>query len=543
MSSHGPEDGDTCKFGHIFEVFDRDGTGAPGGDLRDAILEEEITSVEDLENTTDTDLLRPIMGHPFKHLEVAAGSQGLPHMFILDAADRFDDSWGWTVNKTMDRIFVSPQSNLHAEFMQRKQQAEQNIKNTMQNLSQLKKQKHMLEHDIRKLRSRAEAIRQGKEDRIKGDFIELVDGAGASGQGGDEASLKFYRDNNFYPSIVADFNEMSGLEDLEEDGSLSELPANEKAILKKKYTMYEKWKDLYGSEIQRKLNDLKSQLRSIERSIEETEDWLEPYARDLLMIHDHSRDDSDMTNYWTFKGHSSQKKEFEFIAHQGFAKHHGDLEEVGDDEATHFKVVYIHAVHVNIAGAGNPTSSTEGPTVGVAFIFPAIVCRHVFNNIFKDKIERSSHRLQQLIDDYTGDFDTETGSKIRKARNEEDLSVRELREKISEHDDVDQDLPVEFSSAIRRLEDGLDSPDEVEEEYGSDVMDALKDILDVDFSSDSGSTEDQYDGFEKTLREFTGQYDQYHMEDVGGLLKDLNNDLKFKYYFDMKIGLGLNTMK
>ncbi|MFB6217538.1 MAG: hypothetical protein ABEJ72_11345, partial [Candidatus Aenigmatarchaeota archaeon] len=250
MSSHGPEDGDTCKFGHTFEVHDQDGTGSPPGEeTRKKILKEEITSVSDLANDDDYrmgDLLRGIMGDPFKHLEVGANSQGLPHMFILDAADRFDDNWGWDVKKTMERIFVSPQSNLHAEFMQRKQQAEQNIKNTMQNLTQLKKQKHMLEHDIRKLRSRAEAMRRGEETQIKGDFIELVDGAGASGQGGDEASLKFYRDNNFFPSIVADFNEMDSLEDLEEDGDLAELPANEKAVLKKKYTMYEKWKDLYG---------------------------------------------------------------------------------------------------------------------------------------------------------------------------------------------------------------------------------------------------------------------------------------------------------
>jgi len=49
--------------------------------------------------------------------------------------------------------------------------------------------------------------------------------------------------------------------------------------------MYEKkWKDLYGSEVQRKLNELKSQLRNIERSLEQTKEWLQPYVRDIKMI-------------------------------------------------------------------------------------------------------------------------------------------------------------------------------------------------------------------------------------------------------------------
>lgn len=546
MSSHGPEEGDTCEFGHTFVVHDEEDNGDPGAapELKKQIEEGDIGSLSELKQELGTDLLKPVLGDPYKHLEVGSGSQGLPHMFILDASDRFDDDWDWDVDKTEEKIFVSPQSNLHAEFMQRQQQAEQNIKNTMQNLSQLKKQKHMLEHDIRKLRSRAEAMRTGDEIQIKADFVELVDGAGGGQQGGDEAALKFFRDQNIYPSIVADFNEMDSVEDLEEGGKLAELPENEKAVLKKKYTMYEKWKDLYGSEVQRKLNDIKSQLHSIERSIKETEQWLEPYARDLVMIHQKDRNDlhEDLNRHWTFRGHSSQYKQFEFIAHQGFRKHHGELEECDDEDATHFKIIYLFALHINIAGSENPNSPAEGPTVGVVMIHPAIVCRHIFQNIFQEKIEKSQKRLDQLVSDYTGDFETKDGNKLRDALTEKDMSVRKLREKVDEK--VDGSVPIEFSASLRQLEYGLDSPDVIKEDYGKEYLEAMDEILGTDYATEEGDDSGEpLTGINKTLKSFTGNYDIYHLEDPDGLMGDLRNDLKFSYYYDMKLSLGLYTMK
>ncbi|MFB6147853.1 MAG: hypothetical protein ABEJ66_03130, partial [Candidatus Nanohaloarchaea archaeon] len=253
--SHG-EPGRTCKFGHVLQANSQDDkgdtSGGIDGEVYDKVVNGEWDSLDDLPGG-----LESIAGDAFKTLKVSAGSQGFPRTMAFAAADTWDDDLDYKVRKTEEKIFVSPQSNLHGEYMQRKQQAEQNVRNTMQNISQLMKQKHMLEHDIRKLRSRAEAMRTGDETTIKGDFIELVDGAGAAGQqGGDEASLKFYRDNNIYPSIVADFQEMRGLDDLKDpedseydEPRLNEVPNNEKAILKKKWTMYEKWKDLYGSEV------------------------------------------------------------------------------------------------------------------------------------------------------------------------------------------------------------------------------------------------------------------------------------------------------
>ncbi len=543
-SGHSGDEDDTCDFGHVFEV---NGSSPFAEDIESG----EISSLEDLskaqEDADDPYSFIGVMGDPYKNVKVVSGSQGMPYTFILVAADKFDTDLDWDIVKTDEKIFVSPQNTMHQEMNQRRQQAEQNIKTSMQGLEQLRKSKHLLQHDIRKLRSRVEDLQTGDDVVIKGDFVQLVDGAGAGGQGADEQALRFLRDNNIYPTIVSDFNEMESLEDLEEGGKLSNLPANEKAILKKKYTMFEKWKDMYGSEIQRKLNDLKKELRRIERAIEETKEWLEPYARDMVMINQKTRDEigNDINEYGSFVGYATMYKELEFIAHQGLVKEEGALVESDNEkEITHYKVVHIHAVHVNISGGENPNSPVEGPTVAVVFWRPAIVCKHVFENIIEKKINRSKELFEQLMDDYTGDFDKGEGKDLKDARNKKEISVRALREKIGE--EVEEKPPLELSSTIRRVEDGFDSPKLIAEKYGDGYLEALDNILDTSYSKGDGDSENgggsKEEDFKKAVRKFTGNYDEYYLGDLSPL-SDLKTELKFSYYYDLKLGMGLHTMK
>lgn len=555
--SHG-EPGETCKFGHVLLVNNNDNKwdkkGAVDGELRKKIEDGEIDSLDDLEGG-----LGSIVGDPFKTVKVSANSQGFPRAAIFTAADKWDDDLDYSVHKTEEKIFVSPQSNLHGEYMQRKQQAEQNVRNTMQNISQLTKQKHMLEHDIRKLRSRAESMRTGdeKETTIKGDFIELVDGAGAAGQqGGDEASLKFYRDQNIYPSIVADFQEMRGLDDLKDPEEseydsprLNDIPENEKAILRKKWAMYEKWKDLYGSEVQRKLKDLKAQLRSIESSIDQTKEWLDPYVRDMVMINEGGLEDlqAEMTNlYWNFKGTSTQTRRMEFIAYRPMKNEHGTLKVIEDeDEATHYRVVFIDGIHVNLAGWDQPQSPAGGPSAAQAAWYPVIVCRHIFENFFREKIERQQELFEEVLEDYKGAPKSSEGEKLRKAREDQDMPVRELREKVNE--ELDDGVPVEFSSTLRRVEDGIDRPEELNEEYGSDddnILEIIEDILDMEEGFGSDSEEHEiYKGLNRNIREFTGQVDEFYLQGHQNPLEELRQEMKFNFYYDFKLGLGLYTMK
>ncbi len=533
---------DTCKFGHTFEAKN-------GSSYQGKIESGEISSLSDVKEETGTELLAELFNDHWKKMKISAGSTGTPYGIILGAVDKLDTDLGYSVEKSMEKVFVAPQNQMHQSFRQRRQQAEQRVKETMRSLQEQMKTKHMLEHDIRKLRSRAEAIDSKDETQLKADFVELVDGAGSSGGGGgDEASLKFLRDQNFYPSIVADFNEMDSVDDLkpaeerddDKDGKLADRPANVKAILKKKYTMYQRWKDLYGSEINRKLNELKGQLRSTERSIEETEEWLEPYIKDMVMIDQKETSDyySEMTKYYTLSGFASMTRNLEFVAYMPLEKEEGELVVADSEEhATHYRVVYVQGAHVNLAPGSQPQDPSNGPTTGIVFWYPAIVCKHVFNNIFQEKINIHKNKFDELMEQYTGDFKTEEGEKLKEARKENEMSVRELREAIEES--TEESVPIQVSSQIRRVEDGLDDPEELGE-----YLDEVEEILEIDFDADEDDEELMYSGINRTLRLFTGETDDYYLEDNGsGQLSDLIYQLRFNYYYDFKLDNGLHTMK
>jgi len=541
--SHGGDHPETCKFGHVFET---DGDlSSPGKDVVEKIRKGEIQGLRGVREELGDDFLKPLMGDNWKKLKVSASSQGTPFAVVLTAADNLDENKDYSVERTEEGIYVAPQSQLHDEFMQRKQQAESKVKENMRNISELMKQKHMLEHDIRKLRSRAEAMSEKDEAVLKGDFVELVDGANAGSQQGGEAAMKTLVERNIYPTIVSDFYEMDSLDDLkpaedredDKDGVLADRPNNEKAILKKKYSMYEKWKDLYGSEVNRKLEDLKGQLKSIERSIGETKEWLEPYVKDMVQINKMGDLQSDYTNYYEWKGNSSMERNLEFICYKPLKKEHGDIVVAdSEDEATHYRIIYIHGVHVNMASPGNPQSPAEGPSSGVVMWHPAIVCKHVFENFFKAKIEKYQDQTDELMKDYTGDFETEYGEELKEARKDEDMSVRKLREALSK--ELDEDIPLETSSKIRRIEDGLDPIDILSEDY----IKGLDEVLETSLHEDNDKGEDMYGGFEKKLRKFTGQTDPFVIPPSTDPLDDLTHDMWFNYYWNFKLGFDLYTM-
>ncbi len=550
---------DTCKFGHIFETYDESVNTKADRELIKKIKKGEIEDLQDLKDEDGSigDLLEE-----WKRIKVSSKSQGTAFAAVFTAVDELDTGKDYNSQKLDESVHISPQSNMHAEFMQRKQQAEQNIKQTMQSYQQLIKQKHMLEHDIRKLRSRVEAFDSKDETLLKGDFIELVDGAGQSPrQGGDQMSIKAYRDNNIYPSIVADFNEMESAEDLMdaetkaekkggdpedyEDGTLANVPSNEKAILRKKWKMYEQWKDLYGSEVSRKLNELKSQLKSAERSIEETKEWLKPYVRDAAMINKMGENQDKHGAYPSVRGNSTMIRTLDWLIWKPMKLEHGELQYAtdDDDEPTHYRVIFVKGVHVNIASFSQPQSPADGPSAGKVWWCPGFVCKHVFENIFKKKADEHQKMVENVMEDYVGDFEpSDDSKKLKEARQEAEMSVRELREEIQ--DGMDENVPIELSAKIRRAEDGLDPIDEaIEKKYLEKIDEILADQLDEGFTEESDKDSQMYSSFQKTYKEFFGRTDPFYMKNPGDGLEGLTNDLRYEYYWGLKIGLGLYTMK
>jgi hypothetical protein len=375
-------------------------------------------------------------------------------------------------------------------------------------------------------------------------------------------SLKAYRDQNIYPSVVADFNEMEGVEDLEdaeqraerydekdaddlEDGRLADLPRNEKAILKKKWKMYEQWKDLYGSEVSRKLNELKGQLKNIERSIEETEEWLEPYVRDAAMINRMGDDQDKHFADLNLRGNSTMLRLLDFLIWKPmkYDAEHDSLEYAEEDEATHYRILYIKGVHANIASFEQPQSPADGPSAGRVKWHPGFVCKHVFENIIKERADEHEELVNTMMKEYTGEWEkSEDAENLKQARLDAELSVRQLREAIQE--EVDEDVPIELSSKIRRVEDGLDPIETVlEEKYLKEIDTILEDELEEKFIEDGDGDDEMHTSFQKTRKEFFGPDDPFYMPSPGDGLSDFEHELRYDYYWDLKIGLGLYTMK
>ncbi|MFB6147854.1 MAG: hypothetical protein ABEJ66_03135, partial [Candidatus Nanohaloarchaea archaeon] len=284
-------------------------------------------------------------------------------------------------------------------------------------------------------------------------------------------------------------------------------------------------------------------------SIDRTKEWLDPYVRDMVMINEGGLEDlkAEMSNfYWTFKGTSTQTRRLEFVAYKPMVNEHGTLSVTEDeDEATHYRVIYISGIHVNLAGWEQPQSPGNGPSSAQISWHPLIVCRHVFDNFFREKINQQAELFEQVLEDYKGLPKSEEGEKIRKAREEEEMQVRELREEVDEK--AEGDIPVEFSSSLRRVEDGIDEPDALQDYGGDDddILGIIEEILDLDeegFGSEPEEDE-MYHGLTQDFREFTGQVDEFYLLDHQNPLDELRNEMKFNFYYDFKLGLGLYTMK
>ncbi len=559
MSSGGSSG--NCSFGHTFIHYDDQ--GGVSGEAKEAVEDIRKGKLNSYEELQDRGLgLMDILGGHIRKLKAKGNGQGTGYGVVLTAPDKYDEDLGYNVSRVTESIFVSPQSQLHDEFMQRKQQAEQRVNQTLSNFSDILEQKHLLEHDVRKLRSRAEAFNSEDEDVLKGDFVQLVDGAGAGGQGADEQALRFLRDNNIYPTIVADFMEMDSVDDLkdadnhddvDEDGALADLPRNEKAILRKKFTMYEKWKDMYGSEVNRRLKELKSQQQNIEQSIQKTKDWLEPYVRDVVMINEMGDQQNDLTKYYEWKGYSSMERNLEFICYKGFKKENGRLVEEPDNP-THYRIMHVFGVHV-VTAKGEQPNQPGGSSTGVVMWRPAIVCKHVFDNFFQPKINEAENLVDEMHKNYVGDFKVpDESEEIKEAREAKDMSVRELREKVEEEyrnilEDEGEDfenarIPIEFSSKLRRVEDGLDHPETIIQDYSQHHYQALQNVLDLEFGDD-GEENEMLTGVKKDLAKFTGKTDNFYLDggDQKQAMMDMITEFRFEFYFDYKIGFGMNTMK
>ncbi len=220
--------------------------------------------------------------------------------------------WNYDVQKASEWIEVSP---VHQQYYQlthkQKEELENKIKAGLASAAQAVSDMELLEHDMRKYQEfidyfnytviektgdvidkpmpdkkkekdeweNWEKGRISGEHSLKAIFIDQVDfHAGSSGQGAGRLSMSFMQQQNIMPTIVQDFFEMDGLDNLEKNPRLKNLPTVEKNMLKTKWIAYEEWKKLFGNEIKKRFKNIYRLVQSRRQSVEKYRDWLKPYV-------------------------------------------------------------------------------------------------------------------------------------------------------------------------------------------------------------------------------------------------------------------------
>lgn len=323
------------------------------------------------------------------------GSAGDPMSGYRFMVDMLDFRYDYDMRKVQEWLNITPQSQYYQDATQKRQQAEQQVNRVLSNLSDLYSDKHMLEHDLRKVKERVKSFdeaEKGKEEALKADFVDLVD----SNTG--RRSIEQMQVNNVFPTIMADFYRMTGREDLKDGGRLENLSESEKAILRKKWKLYQRWKDEFEGAVRQKQKDLQRRLNSVKTSIEQTEEWLKPYVRTIKQINETDKEVLDnLTDPLLTEGYSTSWRKIKLV---------GGIPVRTDDSgnATHYDVLIINIKHLTLSGTEQPQSPGRGGEGLVLQFKEYLVCKHVYDLVFQRQIDKKKNEVQEYIKKYKGEI-------------------------------------------------------------------------------------------------------------------------------------------
>jgi hypothetical protein len=196
------------------------------------------------------------------------GAVGFPTEIYFAIVDWLSKE-GYTIKKVTDWLEIPPRSPFYEEMLRRKQTIEQNVGRVLSMISETRKDVELIRHDLRRLREVQDHFRERDEHVLKSDFVDLVD------RYTGHLSLIDMAISGKFPTIVVDFYRIRGEEELR----TADVSETEKAILRKKFRLYEYWKKYYGREIKDKVKMLEAELNSKLSSIKVLEEMLAPYAK------------------------------------------------------------------------------------------------------------------------------------------------------------------------------------------------------------------------------------------------------------------------
>jgi protein-arginine kinase activator protein McsA len=393
----------------------------------------------------------PYVGSDVKRQLIVSGEIGKA-MEIYDRLNTFIESrFGYKNFKLREWLQISPQGAYYHEMMERKRLAERTVSDILAGLSDLYQQKHLLEHDIRKLEERVKAFEQfekGEDEALKADFVDLVD------VNTGRHSLLTMQSENIFPTIMADFYRMHDEKDLlskEEGGTgiLAVLPESEKVILKKKWKLYRLWMETYGKEIKRRLEELKMRLISIETSIKQAENIIRPHVRTLLEITQSEKEDYEkMLDPNLIRGYSNSWRGIKQIAYKSTRKEIDS--KTGEEVETHFDVLIINIEHLvqTFPQKEKPAPFPQSETILLDFK-EYLVCKHVFEEVFKPQIDEKINEVKKFLNAYLG---KEPIGEIKFEKIEEiERKIEEQKKKLKI--EKDRKKAIELKEEIKKLEE------------------------------------------------------------------------------------------
>ncbi len=466
-----------------------------------------------------------------RKISISTVGQGPEMSAYLDMVDKLSTHYKFeTVSKVKDAFWATPESQVHQEISQRRQQIEQQLGRTLSNLSDLYEEKQLLEHDMRKLEARLGHVKayeestsksagkgkdgddsggyEGYEDELKADFVDLVD------QHVGRHSILQMQANDVFPSITADFYSMTGLEDLQ-SGHLKNLPENEKAVLRKKWKLYQQWKQQFQTAVRSRYEDVKRRLNSVLTSIEQTEKWVRPYVQDMQQItsdYEMQLDTAHGLGTYLAIGNANVYRAMKVIGAKDMSP--------GQKTDLYYDVVIMHGTNGSLPSMENPQAAGQGLALFAVSFEELLCCKHVYEAVFQAQVDEEKERVKEYIKKYIG----ETGPLV--TQEELDEKKAELQDRFNTGKGFGKKLGDDEESMIEH----------------ADTMDELERIeTRLDWKHNRPSVVGR---LKNNVRQFFGATDDFFHPNPTELRRELiGPGFPTQFYLDYKYSNDLFVMK
>ncbi len=201
------------------------------------------------------------------------GVAGFPTDVYFKIISLLKDKYNYEVKKYRDWLEINPTSPYQQDILQKKQALEQSVGRILSNISDMRRDIELINHDLRKFEQVLNHFRENKFDSLKSDFVDLVDSQTPSGMHKLVSSGKF-------PTLVIDFFKIEKKEDIDK----LKVSNSEKGLLKTKWMLYQEWLKMYSRGVEERVRMLRAELNNRQAAVENYKKSVEPYLKAIHKI-------------------------------------------------------------------------------------------------------------------------------------------------------------------------------------------------------------------------------------------------------------------